>query len=174
VRYCSSLDLSIVNETNDVARHVGLAVWAEKLPSLKRRTCSLSLASKTCFDKFDEYAPFSFVSFNTLRTAQYRHLKSSNRNKMPKKRESNETSQPTRPSGRDLDQLEKARSSDNTTTGGQRSLRIAIVTENFLPKWVSFLQLRRRKPKNPYRLASRYDESWHRVLMIELMELLEL
>ncbi|GAA6016803.1 hypothetical protein JCM11491_001812 [Sporobolomyces phaffii] len=46
-----------------------------------------------------------------------------------------EPSQTVRPtSGRDLDLLEKARFKESTSRDGKRRLRVAIVTENFLPK----------------------------------------
>lgn len=40
---------------------------------------------------------------------------------------------PTTPSGRELDTMEKAKTQAERF-GSKRSLRIAIVTENFLPK----------------------------------------
>ncbi|GAA5979165.1 hypothetical protein JCM5350_007088 [Sporobolomyces pararoseus] len=40
----------------------------------------------------------------------------------------------SRSTGHDLDLLEKARFKQGTATNGKRSLRVAIVTENFLPK----------------------------------------
>lgn len=41
------------------------------------------------------------------------------------------------PNGRELDTMEKANRLPSRESGARRSLRIAIVTENFLPKYVS-------------------------------------